>query len=126
MDVYGPIVDFISFKNAIECSEPFLSDYKVITVILTRPDIEQLASMNSYVRGAEDGKSNEGEMGALDAFIALRRAIDRYTVYDMQFACIARWYFAELKMAAEGMGGEEVGLSQPISRLRCRQKGRDD
>ncbi len=41
-EVYGSIIDELSFKAALEQKPPILSDYKIVTTIITKSEIKNL------------------------------------------------------------------------------------
>ena len=41
-DIYGEVIDHLSFKKALEQIPPILCDYKVITVAITKREIQEL------------------------------------------------------------------------------------
>ena len=57
-DVYGETFEVLSFKEALACNPPILSDYKVVTLAVTTDEIKELINANVFVR-PEAGKVDE-------------------------------------------------------------------
>jgi superfamily II DNA or RNA helicase len=74
-DVYGTIIDELSFKAALEQDPPILSDYKIVSTIVTKSEIDQLINKNKFVKS--DGKdwSAEGDASTFASLIALRKLV---------------------------------------------------
>jgi predicted helicase len=47
--IYGDTIECLSFKEALEQNPPILSDYKIVTMMISRRDIESLVAENRYV-----------------------------------------------------------------------------
>ena len=78
--VYGETFEQLSFKEALEAKPTVLSDYKIITAVVTDKDIHEIIDRNKYVR-PESGKwDDEMEAQSLVALIALRKAMQRYPI----------------------------------------------
>jgi len=73
--IYGTIIDELSFKAALEQNPPILSDYKVVTTIVTTSEIEKLITQNNFIKS--DGKdwTVEGDASTFASLIALRKLI---------------------------------------------------
>ena len=50
--LYGPIIHQLSFKAALEQKPPILSDYKIVTTIVTSSQIAELIRNNTFVRSS--------------------------------------------------------------------------
>jgi predicted helicase len=48
--IYGEVIDQLSFRSALEENPPILCDYKVITLSITRKEIERLIIENSLTK----------------------------------------------------------------------------
>ena len=62
--VYGETFDQLSFKAALELNPPILSDYRIISIIVTKSEIERLIREQAFVRS--DGKEWNLEADAPD------------------------------------------------------------
>ena len=73
--IYGKIIHELSFKAALEQDPPILSDYKIVSTIVTKSEIDQLIKSNNFVKS--DGKdwSVEGDASTLASLIALRKLV---------------------------------------------------
>ena len=61
IEVYGEIIDKLSFKEALEQKEPILSDYKIVTTLITKTEIEELINENNFVKSDGTNWSVEGD-----------------------------------------------------------------
>ena len=75
IEVYGEIIDKLSFKEALEQKEPILSDYKIVTTLITKTEIEELINENNFVKSDGTNWSVEGDASTFAALIALRKII---------------------------------------------------
>jgi len=66
----------LSFKAALEQDPPILSDYKIVSTIVTTSEIQRMMDDNDFVRS--DGKdwSVEGDASTFAAMIALRKLVN--------------------------------------------------
>ena len=71
--IYGLVIDQLSFKYALEQEPPILCDYKVITVAVTRSDIEQLISENQLTRANGQQHTFIDDGATIASLIALRK-----------------------------------------------------
>ena len=71
--IYGPIIDQLSFKKAIE--QGLLSDYKIVTQGINKVRSHDLIKNNNFIRA--DGKkySFNSDATSLASLIALRKVI---------------------------------------------------
>jgi hypothetical protein len=74
-NIYGTVIDHLSVKQALEQDPPILSEYKIVTTIVTKSEIEQILRSNEFVKS--DGKdwSIEGDASTFAALIALRKLV---------------------------------------------------
>jgi hypothetical protein len=49
-EVYGDTFDFLPFKAALEQEPPIVCDYKIVTMVISRVEIEKLVTQNRYLR----------------------------------------------------------------------------
>lgn len=75
--VYGKIIDYLSFKEAIEQEPPILSDYKIISTVVTKTEIEKLLHSNKLVKSNGENWTIEGDASTLAALIALRKVVKK-------------------------------------------------
>ncbi|MFQ5964910.1 MAG: DEAD/DEAH box helicase family protein [Candidatus Scalinduaceae bacterium] len=79
-ELYGETFELLSFKKALESRPAILSDYKIVTIQVTRSEIARLIKCNMFVkpdRGKWDGNV-EAEIFA--AIIALRKAMQKHPI----------------------------------------------
>ena len=75
--IYGDTFEMLSFKEALECQPPILSDYQIVTVAVTRSEVAELIAENLFVKPDRGHWSDDVEAEMLAAAIALRKAIQR-------------------------------------------------
>ena len=73
--IYGQLIDELSFKSAIEAKEPLLSDYKIVTSLVTTKEIEQIVTANNFIKSDGKNWTVEGDASTLAAMISLRKLI---------------------------------------------------
>jgi superfamily II DNA or RNA helicase len=76
--VYGEAFDLLSFKEALDEKPPILSDYKIITMIISEREVANLVKQNRFIRLV--GRSEEAEAQMFAAMIALRKAMRKYRI----------------------------------------------
>ena len=79
-DIYGETFELLTFKEALEQTPPILSDYKIITMLVSAEEIAALIKQNAYVRPDGMTWTDEIEAQTLAAMIALRKAMQRYPI----------------------------------------------
>jgi superfamily II DNA or RNA helicase len=85
-EIYGSIIDELSFKAALEQTPPILSDYKIVTTIVTKSEIEQLINENDFVKADGSDWTVEGDASTFASLIALRKLIkDRNLKHIVSF-----------------------------------------
>ena len=77
---YGETFHLLSFKSALECDPPILSDYKIITVAVTRSEIAALVRANLLVRPDKGVWNDDLEAEMLASLISLRKAMQKYPI----------------------------------------------
>ena len=72
-NIYGTLIDQLSFKQAIEQRPPILSDYKIVSAVITKSEIMDLIKNNKFIKA--DGKrcSFKSDATSLASLIALRK-----------------------------------------------------
>lgn len=78
--IYGETFELLSFKDALEQKPPILSDYKVITMVISQKEVAKLITENRYVRPAGSNWSEEVEAQILASLIAYRKAAEKYPI----------------------------------------------
>lgn len=74
-DIYGPIIDRLSFREALERAPPILSDYKICSAVVTTSEIEQLINNNDFVKSDGGDWTVESDASTLASLIVLRKLI---------------------------------------------------
>jgi predicted helicase len=74
-DVYGTLIDHLSFKEALETEPPILSDYKIVSTFVTKAEIEELINSNDFVKSDGADWSIEGDASMFASLIALRKLV---------------------------------------------------
>jgi superfamily II DNA or RNA helicase len=77
--IYGDRFYLLTFKEAIHSEPPIISDYKVLTVMVTNEEIKELISENKLIT---DNKNlyEEKESLSLASAIALRKCYNQYGI----------------------------------------------
>ena len=103
--IYGDTFEMLSFKGALECHPPILSDYQIVTVAVTQSEVAELIAENMFVRPDRGHWSDDVEAEMLAAAIALRKAIQRRPIKEaVSFhSSIAR--AKAFKAIQDGFGG---------------------
>jgi len=57
-EIYGETFELLSFGEALKAKPPILSDYKIITLLVTKKEIEELVKKNLFVK-PDKGKWNK-------------------------------------------------------------------
>ena len=78
--VYGETFDQLSFKAALELDPPILSDYRIISIVVTKSEIERLIREQAFVRS--DGKewNLEADAPTFASLVALRKSIVKHGI----------------------------------------------
>ena len=79
-DDYGETIHKLSFKKALEYKPSILSDYKVVTIHISKEEIVGLVRNRAFVRPKMKGWGKEMEAENLAALIALRKAMSKYPI----------------------------------------------
>ncbi len=77
---YGETFHLLSFKRAMEYDPPILSDYKIISIAVSREEVAELIRKNTFVRPDKGPWNEEIEADMLASLIALRKAMKRYPI----------------------------------------------
>ena len=74
--IYGKVIHELSFKAALEQDPPILSDYKIVSTIVTKSEIEQLINKNDFVKSDGTDWSVEGDASTIAGLISLRKLVN--------------------------------------------------
>lgn len=77
---YGETFHLLSFKRAMEYDPPILSDYKIISIAVSREEVADLIRKNTFVRPDKEPWNEEIEADMLASLIALRKAMKKYPI----------------------------------------------
>jgi superfamily II DNA or RNA helicase len=77
---YGETFHLLSFKRAMEYVPPILSDYKIISIAVSREEVAELIRKNAFVRPDKGPWNKEIEADMLASLIALRKAMRNYPI----------------------------------------------
>jgi superfamily II DNA or RNA helicase len=77
---YGETFHLLSFKRAMEYDPPILSDYKIISITVSREEVAELIRKNTFVRPDKGPWNEEIEADMLASLIALRKAMKKYPI----------------------------------------------
>jgi superfamily II DNA or RNA helicase len=79
-EVYGETFEMLSFKEALEAKPPILSDYKIITIFVSKDEIKELIKKNIFVKPDRGRWDNEVEAEMFASLVALRKAMEKYPI----------------------------------------------
>jgi len=79
-NLYGNTFELLTFKEALDCEPPILSDYKVVTIMVTRDEVAELIERNLFVKPDRGKWDDEVEAEMLACAVALRKAIKKYRI----------------------------------------------
>jgi predicted helicase len=77
---YGDTFHLLSFKSALECDPPILSDYKIVTVAVTRAEIASLVKANLLVKPDRGEWNDDLEAEMLASLVAMRKAMQKFPI----------------------------------------------
>ena len=78
--IYGETFHLLSFKRAMEYVPPILSDYKIISIAVSRDEVAELIRENVFVRPDQGRWNKEIEADMLASLVALRKAMQKYPI----------------------------------------------
>lgn len=81
IDIYGDVFAEMSFKEAIETEPQLLTDYKVVTIEVTKNEIASFIKENHLV-SINDRWGTETESRSLASMIALRKAMNKLPIHN--------------------------------------------
>jgi len=78
--IYGDTFHLLSFKRALEEKPAILSDYRIVTILVSREEVAELIRKNVFVRPDKGKWTKEIEAEMLAALVALRKAMRKYPI----------------------------------------------
>jgi superfamily II DNA or RNA helicase len=78
--IYGETFHLLSFKRAMEYAPPILSDYKIISIAVSREEVAELIRENVFVRPDQGRWNKEIEADMLASLVVLRKAMQKYPI----------------------------------------------
>jgi hypothetical protein len=78
--IYGDTFHLLPFKQALECKPPILSDYKIVTILVSRAEVAELIRKNVFLRPDKGAWDREIEAEMLAALVALRKAMKKHPI----------------------------------------------
>jgi superfamily II DNA or RNA helicase len=78
--IYGETFHVLSFKRALEYAPPILSDYKLISIAVSRAEVAELIRQNVFVKPDKGRWDREVEADMLASLIALRKAMKKHLI----------------------------------------------
>ena len=78
VDAYGETFDLMTFKEALEQPKPILCDYKIVTMVISHSEVQQLIDQNFLVKPDKGRWDDDTEARTLAALIALRKVMRKH------------------------------------------------
>lgn len=78
-EIYGETFHSMSFKAALECQPPILSDYQIITIGVRESEVARLVSNNNYIK-PDAGKWSVVTAQTFEGMVALQKAVQQYGI----------------------------------------------
>lgn len=78
--IYGETFHLLSFKRALEYRPPILSDYKIISIAVSRDEVAELIRKNVFVKPDKGRWNKDVEADMLASLVALRKAMAKYPI----------------------------------------------
>ena len=79
-EIYGETFYSMSFKAALECQPPILSDYQIITIGVRESEVARLVSNNNYIK-PDAGKWSVVTAQTFAGLVALQKAVQQNGVH---------------------------------------------
>ena len=76
--VYGYTFTQLSFKEAIH--QEILSDYKILTLVITQAEIKEYLNKNDFVKALGLGWEKDIDFRTLSSLVALRKAMQKFPI----------------------------------------------
>jgi predicted helicase len=78
--IYGDTFHLLSFKRALETKPSILSDYRIVTILVSREEVAELIRKNVFVKPDRGRWNKEIEAEMLASLVALRKAMQKYPI----------------------------------------------
>jgi predicted helicase len=78
--IYGDTFHLLSFKRALEATPPILSDYRIVTILVSRDEITDMVRKKVFLRPDKGRWDKEVEAEMLASLVALRKAMRKYPI----------------------------------------------
>ena len=78
--IYGDTFHLLSFKRALEATPAILSDYRIVTILVSRDEITDMVRKNVFLRPDKGRWDKEVEAEMLAVLVALRKAMRKYPI----------------------------------------------
>jgi superfamily II DNA or RNA helicase len=78
--IYGDTFHLLPFKRALEYKPQILSDYKIVTILVSRTEVAELIRKNVFLWPDKGRWDREVEAEMLAALVALRKAMKKYPI----------------------------------------------
>jgi superfamily II DNA or RNA helicase len=78
--IYGDTFHLLSFKKALEQKPAILSDYRILTILVSRDEVADLIRKNAFVKPDKGRWRKEIEAEMLASLVALRKAMRKYPI----------------------------------------------
>ena len=78
--IYGDTFHLLTFKRALDYKPPILSDYKIVTILVSRAEVAELIRKNVFVKPDKGRWGREIEAEMLAALVALRKAMQKHPI----------------------------------------------
>ena len=76
--VYGDTFTQLSFKEAI--NQEILSDYKILTLVITQAEIKEYLNKNDFVKALGLGWEKDIDFRTLSSLVAIRKAMQKFPI----------------------------------------------
>ncbi|WP_066164708.1 restriction endonuclease [Aliarcobacter cryaerophilus] len=80
IEIYGEDFELLTFKEALETNPPILCDYKIISMMVTKKEIQSLIENNNYLKPQNENYTKEIEAEMLASTVAIHKAIKKYKI----------------------------------------------
>lgn len=78
--IYGDTFHLLSFKRALETKPAILSDYRIVTILVSRDEVADLIRRNVFVKPDKGRWNKEIKAEMLASLVALRKAMRKYPI----------------------------------------------
>lgn len=80
VELYGEDFEVLTFREALESNPPILCDYKIVSMLVTKKEIEALIENNNYIKLPNETYTKEVEAEMLASIVVLHKAIKKYNI----------------------------------------------